>query len=107
MSGYSYLRYFFLILIASTSVSCANLRCSGCHNTCTDNDINTTVQVRIAGDSCLYYQNIRVTTFDRVVTLEGGVDNPTQREAANEMAATAPCVKRVVSRLKIKGKYNI
>lgn len=104
------LRSFKLVLMIISiffCVSCATIPSSRCDSSCTDVTINTEVQVKIAGDPCLYYQFIRVSTFERTVTLEGKVENSAQRNIAIEMARSTPGVKCVVSKLKIKGEYNI
>lgn len=93
-----------LFFCVSCSLTTYPYHCSG---SCTDNDINTTVQVKIAHDPCLYYQFIRVSTFERTVTLEGKVENYTQRRIAIELARSTPGVTCVISKLQIKGPYNI
>lgn len=96
----------FLALFLCVSCSMSTFPCN-CSGSCTDNDITTTVQVRIAADPCLRYQFIRVSTFERTVTLEGKVENYTQRKIAIYLAKSTPGVKCVVCKLGIKGPYNI
>ena len=101
------IRWITIIFAIFFCVSCSTMPSSHCSGSCTDNDLTTTIQVRIAGDPCLRYQFIRVSTFERTVTLIGKVENYTQRNIAIKMARTTPGVKCVISKLKIKGEYNI
>lgn len=77
-----------------------------CDTSCTDTDIKTNVQVKIAADRCLYFQNIRVTCYQRMVTLDGSVENPVQKQSASKLARSVPGVKKVRNRLRIKDQYN-
>lgn len=48
-------------------------------------------------------QHIHFTSTNGVLTLKGDVDTPSQREAAEKMAAKIPNVSQVVNELEVKG----
>jgi osmotically-inducible protein OsmY len=106
MDRLSIIKSIMLVFLCVTCIACAQLsyRCSG---SCTDNEITTNVQVKIASDRCLANQNIEVYTFEHIVTLEGSVENPSQRVIAVGMARSVPRVSHVVDKLTIKNRYNI
>ena len=91
---------------------CLTLCCAGCtanaflprncSMSITDADITTNVQTRIVGDRGLADNNIEVSTYERVVTLSGKVDNPAQVAITIALARSVPGVNCVISRLKIK-----
>ena len=72
----------------------------------TDEDITETIQVKIMGDKGLADQSLRVYTYERVVTLKGNVQNPTQRCVAEMLAKDTCGVKRVISQIKVKSYDN-
>lgn len=82
--------------------ACLTVSPKTCNTSMTDNDITTTVQVRYASDTGLHYQNLHVSTYERVVTLSGTVENPTQANIALVLAQTTPNVKRVISHIKVR-----
>jgi len=97
------IRYVLAGLLIVFCTSCAHwpptsARCSG---SCTDDDITTSVLVKIAADPCLSDQFLLVDTNDRIVTLSGNVANPTQKRIVIEMAKSVPGVRYVISKLKI------
>ena len=99
------------ICLKGTFVVLAMLLCSACMpkhctDSCTDSDITTHVVNLMQGDPCLSYQYIDVSTYERVVTLEGAVYNPSQARIAVDLARSVPRVRAVHSRLHIKNKYN-
>ena len=75
--------------------------------TCRDDDITDTVLNKIEDNRCLSYQNINVSTYEGVVTLEGSVENQTQIHATREIVASVPNVREIKVNLTIKNKYNI
>lgn len=87
--------------------SCSTLTTSPktCNNCMTDNDITTNVQTRIAGEAGLADNNVHVSTYERVVTLTGTVENPTQADVAYVLACRTPNVKAVISKLGINHNY--
>jgi osmotically-inducible protein OsmY len=94
---------FSLILFCS---ACASLHTSSCTASCTDADITTNIQVKLAADRCLRHQDIDVSSYERVVTLNGSVENPTQRSVAIQYAKSVANVKRVISHLTIRRNYQ-
>ena len=48
-------------------------------------------------------QHVHFTSTNGVITLKGDVDTPSQREAAEKMAAKIPNVAQVVNELQVKG----
>lgn len=89
------------VLCLSLSACATKCPCNGLYST-TDDDITTNVQMAIASDRALNDQDIRVRTYERVVTLNGYVANPTQRCVARTLAASVRQVKAVVVNLKIR-----
>jgi len=105
MTIINFCRQIMLSMLLLTCISCAGYRTSNCSDTCTDTDITTTIQVRISSDQCLNYQHILVNTYERRVTLDGTVENPTQARAALAIAQGVPGVKSVKSKLVIRRYY--
>lgn len=97
-----------LFILAIACTSCAtNCRLNAdssplCCNSCTDDDITTAVRIQMATNRCLSYQDIEVSTYERVVTLRGSVEGPTQQRIAYELTRCVPCVKGVNNYLKNK-----
>jgi osmotically-inducible protein OsmY len=91
-----------LTLLAIISTACATVSPKTCNTSMTDNDITTNVQVKIGAEDGLNDQLIRVSTYERVVTLSGWVQNPTQQNVAYVLARSVPNVKYVKSTIKIK-----
>lgn len=96
-----------LLILAISCTSCTNCRYDTytsplCCNTCTDDDITTAVRVQMNRNRCLSYQDIEVSTYERVVTLRGSVEGPTQQRIAYHLASCVPCVKGVNMYLKNK-----
>lgn len=96
-----HIRICLLIMLALNLISCAGFK-MGCTNSCTDEDITTSVQVKIFSDRCMSDQFIYVSTYERVVTLTGRVTNPTQKKIATQMARSVPGVKGVKNKLEVK-----
>lgn len=93
------------LLLASVLITACvnpNYRCS---NSCTDDDITTSVQVKINTDRCMSDQFIHVKTYERVVTLTGRVSTPTQKKIATNMAQSVLGVKYVKNQLEVKALY--
>ena len=101
MDRFGKFKHGLLVCLAMACMSCSqmNLSCSG---SCTDEDITTSVQVKIAADRCMSDQFIKVSTYDRVVTLSGRVSNPAQKRIVTEMARLVPGVKYVKTKLVVR-----
>lgn len=102
MSMDGLLKYGILPWLLIFNVSCATFSPSYCTGSCTDADITTNIQTRLSCDKCLRYKNIHVSTYERVVTLQGEVENPTQKKIAGQIADSVPEVKYVINRIKIE-----
>ncbi len=94
------------MVVALVMLLCSACMPKHCVTSCTDSEINTHVINLMQGDRCLSYQYIDVSTYERVVTLEGAVANPSQARLAVDLARSVPRVRAVVSHLHIKNKYN-
>ena len=64
-----------------------------------DNQISAAVNTALVQDSLVKASDIRVSTRDGVVTLDGRVANASQASRAARLAASVPGVSRVVNRL--------
>ena len=94
-----------VITLLSVFLSACGTYCGYCNfanGSCTDHDITEAVQIRFQDDRCLSYQYLKVSTYERVVSIRGRVENPTQRRIAIEKARSVPCVKGVIADIKIK-----
>jgi osmotically-inducible protein OsmY len=91
-----------LVTALLTLTACSTISPRTCYTSMTDNDITTTIQVKIASDPGLAYQSIHVATYERTVTLSGTVENPTQADILMIMAKSAPNVKRVISHVIVR-----
>ena len=69
--------------------------------TSTDAAITSRINTRYVNDSLVRALDIRVNTYQGVVTLYGTVDSPEVMVRAVELARTTSGVKRVVSRLTV------
>jgi BON domain len=67
-----------------------------------DADITTNVQARILGDVTLMGANIKVKTFNGVVTLEGTANSQEQVEAAEKIAKSVAGNKGVQSQITVQ-----
>lgn len=90
-----------LWIVTSLLCGCLYTGMGACTDSCTDDNITTSVLVKIDTDRCMSDQFIHVTTYDRTVTIEGRVSNPTQKRLASQMAWSVPGVKAVRNRLVI------
>lgn len=96
-----------LSLLCFFIIGCASNKFANCTtSSCRDTNITTEVQIKIAADTCLNDQGIDVSTFEGVVTLNGTVENPTQRNNAIFYARSVPGVKGVRSRLTLKRDHR-
>jgi hypothetical protein len=64
-----------------------------------DNQLTSQIQSKLNQDSGLHDKQITVETAAGVVTLEGTVENETEREAAARYASATPGIKQVVNNL--------
>lgn len=72
----------------------------------TDDEITETIQVQYMADTGLADQSLRVYTYERVVTLKGNVQNPSQLCIAVMIARKTCGVRSVISQIKIKSYDN-
>lgn len=109
MKGLPLLKYTIatsLFILLSSCASTATVSPLTGNTSRTDLDITTNVQTRIAGEAVLSDQDITVNTYERVVTLTGTVENPTQKNVAYVLAKSVPCVKSVKSYITIRRVEN-
>jgi len=74
---------------------------AGCARKADDGRISSDIQGKFSQDSGLSSKQLMVQAKDGVVTLEGTVDNPAQRDAASRQAASVPGVRTVVNNLQV------
>lgn len=72
---------------------------SGCSRKADDAKISSEIQARFSQDSGLSTKQISVQSVSGVVTLDGAVDNTTQRDAAGRQAGSVAGVTTVVNNL--------
>ena len=103
------IKYFLLTLICMLCTSCSSfaLRCPAtCNTSMTDDELTETIQVQYMADTGLADQSLRVYTYERVVTLKGNVQNPSQLCIAVMIARKTCGVRSVISHIKIKSYDN-
>jgi hypothetical protein len=74
---------------------------AGCARKADDAKISNDIQGKFSQDSGLSSKQLTVQAKDGVVTLDGTVDNPAQRDAASRQAASVPGVRTVVNNLQV------
>jgi BON domain len=75
----------------------------GCTKAPNDAELTSDIQTKLAADSGLAGKQLGVKSESGTVTLNGTVDNDTQREAAARYASTEPGVKQVINNLQVAG----
>jgi hyperosmotically inducible periplasmic protein len=96
-----------LPIIASLAVivlfaGCNAIQRTGSTNEQTDDAISATLKASFAQDHSLRWETITIVTSDGVVTLNGNVANPNERDRAGAIARSTPGVQAVNDNLSVK-----